>query len=105
MDKSCRLQTNSMSLSCEAQGQVILQQVTLYFLDLVWVKKCLKNYCLKRRKITSLEIRTIFTVEDRKAVPVWGWSRPLTLIRLRAPNALEQVINCTDNMSDEENTF
>ena len=50
MDKSCRLQTNSMSLSCEAQGQVILQQVTLYFLDLIWVKKCFKNYCLKKKR-------------------------------------------------------
>ena len=59
---------------------------------------------LKKEK-KSLEIRTIFTVEDRKAVPVWGWSRPLTLIRLRAPNALEQVINCIGNMSDEENKF
>ena len=49
--------------------------------------------------------RAIFTVEDRKAFPVWGWSRPLTLIRLRAPNALEQVINCIDNMSDDENKF
>ena len=44
------------------------------------------------------------TFSDRKAFPVSGWSRPLTLMSPMAPRALEQVISCNEADIEKEPT-
>ena len=43
--------------------------------------------------LQKFKTETDITLAHRKALPVRGWSSPLTLINPRAPSAFEQVMN------------